>query len=77
MYGWGLNANYQFALDDNENILTPQELFYDNVKEIYAGNFIIKNDNSLWGCGSNLNGQLAQGNFQENYQEFVKIDFIK
>lgn len=34
-------------------------------------------DNSLWGCGLNSYGQLAQGNFQEYYTDFVKIDFIK
>lgn len=76
-YGWGLNVDYEFALDNNENILVPEELFYNDVKEIYAGTYIIKNDNSLWGCGLNSYGQLAQGNFQEYYTDFVKIDFIK
>ena len=77
LYGWGLNVDYQFALDNNDNILVPQELFYEDVKEIYAGCYIIKNDNTLWGCGLNRYGQLAQGNFQENYKEFVRINFIK
>ena len=80
-YGWGMNNKYQLGLNNNEDVLLPQELPYEDVKEIYAGGqanvFIIKKDGTLWGCGGNNFGHLAQGNFQEYYTDFVKIDFIK
>ena len=76
-----MNSVYNFGIGHNENILTPQELPYEDVKEIYVGGesntFIVKNDGTLWGCGGNSFGQLGQGNFQEYYTDFVKIDFIK
>lgn len=81
LYCWGYNESYQFGLGYNTNILTPQELSYDNLKEIYSvgiGNtFILKKDNTLWGCGYNSTGRLGQGNYQEYYPNFEKINFIK
>ena len=80
-FGWGYNRNYVFGLENAEDILIPKELPYEDIKEICSGGqfniFIIKNDNTLWGCGQNGFGQLAQGNFQGYYTDFVKIDFIK
>ena len=80
IYGWGWNEYFQFGLDNNENLLIPQELPYENVKDIYTAGventFIIKKDGNLWGCGLNSHGQLAQGNF-DSYEGMIRIDFIK
>ena len=80
-YGWGWNSLYQLGLGNKDYILEPKELPYEKVKEIYTsgvGNtFILKEDNTLLGCGINNKGTLAQGNFQDYYTDFVKIDFIK
>lgn len=74
----GMNSKYQLGIGHNQNVLIPQELKIEDVKEIYpAGQatiFIIKNDNTIWGRGQNENGSLGQGNFQEIYEDFVKLD---
>ena len=36
--------------------------------------FIVKNDNSLWGCGSNGRGQLGLGDTTSDKYTFLKID---
>lgn len=74
----GMNKHYQLGIGNNQNALTPQELKIEDIEEIYpAGQvnlFIIKNDNTIWGIGDNQYGSLGQGNFQEDYEDFVKMD---
>ena len=81
IYGWGMNDHSQIDGKTEEHILSPQEMIIDDWKEIYVagqGNiFIKKNDNTLWGRGENNFGELGQGNFQEIYTDFVRIDYLK
>ena len=68
-----------------DGILTKTEGFYTNinitdVKKIYSRGynvFILKNDNSLWGCGNNTYGELGLGDTNDR-NSFTKIaDNIK
>jgi len=65
-YGWHVrssgNALGQLGLGDYSNHTSPASITTD-VAQIAAGGFhtaILKTDKTLWLCGSNSNGQLAQ-----------------
>lgn len=59
------------------NCTKQTKLDITDVRDVYPycyHNFIIKDDGSVWSCGRNEYGALEQGNFQENYDDFVKLD---
>ena len=62
--GW--NKYGQLGLGDTENRTTFVQIItnIDNFKSIYYGSYhtlILKNNNTLWGCGRNDSGQLGLG----------------
>ena len=67
VWGCGDNSNSQLGLNNinNKNNFTQVTTNINNdVKHISCGNshtFIIKNDGSVWACGSNGNGQIGLG----------------
>ena len=67
LWGCGQNDSSQLGLGEdisNKNTFTQIITNTDNVKSIYCGgnySFILKNDNTLWGCGNNNCGQLGLG----------------
>jgi len=70
LWACGLNIAGQLGNDTNSSTYRPNPIplqIMTDVKNIAAGGdftFIIKNDNSLWACGSNYAGQL--GNSKNN-----------
>ena len=66
LWGCGDNEYGQLGLGDTKNrtIFTQITTNADNVKSIYCGNghtIILKNDGTLWGCGTNGSSQLGLG----------------
>ena len=68
LWGCGWNGTqYALGLGDtsHRDIFTQITTNTDNIKSVYCGyeyNLILKNDNTLWGCGYNNYGQLGLGN---------------
>ena len=64
----GHNGYGQLGLGDasSQTTFTQVTTNVDNIKSIYCGSyycsFILKNDNTLWGCGNNNYGQLSLEN---------------
>ena len=72
LWGCGYNNYGQLGLGDttNRTILTQITTNTDNIKSIYCGvdhTFILKNNNTLWGCGKNDSGQLGLGDKNNRY----------
>ena len=66
----------------NENGLNKLEFPYGKVKKMFIGDnttFIITEDNKLYACGLNINGQLGIGNYENTttYQEIKGITDIE
>ena len=66
LWGCGANGNGQLGLGDtnNRSIFTQITTNADNIKSVYCSynqTFVLKNDNTLWGCGLNSQGQLGLG----------------
>ena len=66
LWGCGYNANGELGLGDKNNRTTLTQITTnaDNIKSIYRGgyhSFILKNDDTLWGCGYNGYSQLGLG----------------
>ena len=66
LWGCGANGNGQLGLGDNTNRTTFTQVTTntDDIKSVYCGGyhtFILKNDGTLWSCGSNGNGELGLG----------------
>ena len=79
LWGCGNGANYQFGNNSNSsnfyNFTQITTNINNDVKQIIAGNtctLVIKNDGSLWGTGSNVNGELGLGSTQAAYV-FTKL----
>jgi alpha-tubulin suppressor-like RCC1 family protein len=80
VWACGQNTSYQLGLNDTaakRNTFVQVATNADNVRRIVVARnwtFIIKNDNSLWGCGSNGWGQLGLGyNSNTEVPTFTKI----
>jgi len=74
LWGWGQNLNNVFGTDDSE-ALSPIVVF-DSVKSVSNGGGLvlaIRQDDTLWGCGTNLYGQLGLGTNTENESPPIKI----
>ena len=72
LWGCGANGGGQLGLGDTTNRTTFTQITTntDNIKEVYCGGnhtIILKNDGTLWGCGSNYYGQLGLGDTAHRY----------
>ena len=77
LWGCGYNESGQLGLGDTNNRKTFTQITTntDDIKSIYCGGnhtIILKNDNTLWGCGWNTYGQLGLGNTSSR-NVFTKI----
>ena len=77
LWGCGGNGSGELGLGNNtdRNTFTKITTNTDDVKEIYCGRnhtFILKNDDTLWGCGQNNYGQLGLGDNTDR-NTFTKI----
>ena len=66
LWGCGNNTNGQLGLGDTSNRATFTQITtnIDNIKSVYCGyncTFILKNDGTLWSCGTNSYGELGLG----------------
>ena len=83
IYGWGKNERGQLALNDKENRNSPQELGYfkgKHVIDIVSGvehSFFICENDEIYSCGGNYNGQLGLGNNQEEYLTPQEVSNLK
>ena len=85
LWGCGNNQYGQLGLRDttNRNTFTQITTNANNIKSIYCGyyhTFILENDGTLWGCGSNQFGQLGLGdtNYRTAFtQVTTNVDNIK
>jgi len=74
LWGWGQNKGNVFQTE-TEEIRSPVEVL-DSVKSVSTGGrvvLVIREDDSLWGWGSNHIGQLGQGKSVEVVDTPVKI----
>lgn len=63
----------------NENKLNKLDFKYGKIKRVFTGDsttFIITEDNKLYACGLNTNGQLGIGTYQ-NTEEYVEVQGIE
>ena len=77
LWGCGYNGEGQLGLGNTtyRNTFTQITTNVDNIKEVYCGfnhTLILKNDNTLWGCGQNKYGQLGLGD-ESNRTTFTQI----
>ena len=77
LWGTGYNTSGQLGLGDKTNRTTFTKITtnVNNIKQVYCGEyqtFILKNDDTLWGCGLNNFGQLGLGD-TNNRTTFTKI----
>ena len=77
LWGCGANGSSQLGLEDT-NYRTTFTIIGNNpgnIKSVCCGGwhtFILQNDGTLWGCGSNTNGQLGLGDTKSR-NIFTKI----
>ena len=72
LWGCGNNEYGQLGLGDSNNRTTFTEITNntDDIKSVYCGanyTFILKNDDTLWGCGYNGYGNLGLGDTTNRY----------
>lgn len=71
LYTWGVNSKGQLGTGNTNSVTTPTPVLTNvktiiNIKSTFSNidndfMMVIKNDNSLWGWGSDLNGYLGTG----------------
>ena len=78
LWGTGYNSYGQLGLGDTNGRNTFTEITnnVDDIKSVYCGvyyTFILKNNNTLWGCGNNGGGQLGLGgtNYKTTFTEIT------
>ena len=72
LWGCGSNDRGQLGLGDTTNRTTFTQITTntDDIKSVYCGEsyvLILKNDNTLWGCGNNSGGQLGLEDTSNRY----------
>ena len=77
LWGCGRNDYGQLGLGDTSSRYTFTEITtnIDDIKSVYCGDYhtiMLKNDGTLWGCGSNNYGQLGLGD-GNNRTTFTEI----
>ena len=77
LWSTGYNGDSKLGLGDTTNRTTFTQVTTnaDNIKSVYYGGdhtFILKNDDTLWGCGNNGDGQLGLGD-TTNRTTFTQI----
>ena len=77
LWSCGYNSGGQLGLGDTINRTTFTQITTNtnDIKSVYCGNhhtFILKNDDTLWGCGWNNYGQLGLEN-NSNKTTFIQI----
>ena len=77
LWSYGYNSGGQLGLGETINRTTFTQITTntDDIKSVYCGNhhtFILKNDDTLWGCGWNNYGQLGLEN-NSNKTTFIQI----
>ena len=77
LWGCGYNGYSQLGLGDttDRTIFTQITINVDNIKSVYCGGnhtIVLKNDDTLWGCGLNDEGQLGLGD-KNRRTTFTKI----
>ena len=85
LWGCGCNDCGRLGLGDNTNrtIFTEITTNINDIKQIYCGTYytlVLKNDDTLWGCGRNDVGQLGLGDGNNRYiftQVTTNADNIK
>ena len=79
LWSCGNNSYGQLGLDNTSNRTTFTKVttnINNDVKQIACGNshtFIIKNDDSLWVCGYNSNGQVGLGTSTLTHNTFTQV----
>ncbi|BAO05030.1 hypothetical protein CF067_17380 [Clostridium sporogenes] len=83
VWATGNNNDGSLGLGDTKNRTAPTKLSIKDVKEIVTdpnrySTFFIKNDNSVWACGSNYYGQLGLGDVKKIQSPTkINVDNIK
>ena len=85
LWGFGYNSSGELGLGDSNHKYNFTQMTIDtnDIKQIYCcwGNtFVLKNDDTLWGCGWNNSGQLGLGDTASRYtfiQATTNTDNIK
>ena len=77
LWGCGNNQCYQLGLGDADRRTTFTQITNntDDVKSVYCGGYhtlMLKNDDTIWGCGYNWQGQLGLGD-QNGRTTFTQI----
>ena len=78
LWGCGQNNHGQLGLGkdtNNKTFFTQITVNIDNIKSVYCSydnTLILKNDGTLWGCGSNSQGELGLGD-TNNRNTFTQI----
>ena len=71
MYGSG--SNTATGLSSNVNVFTKSIYNVNKIDADYNFLIALKNDNSLWGLGSNSYGQLGLGDSLSSVTELTQI----
>jgi len=81
VFAWGFNAKGDLCVGGQSVVATPVELSFTNISlATGAGDHALYYDhenNQLYGCGDNANGELGTGNFQSTSRPVSVVDLPK